>query len=203
MKKLLVESTNDSHFISHLFEKSTNSKKRFEIINCENISNLINRIPAELIASDTEVLGIVVDADQNLSKRWIELKKQFEKYGYQFSDIPQPEGEMLDKQGFYPKVGIWLMPDNLKTGILEDFITEIIPENDKLKPIVAGVLNDIESQELHLYKDIYRPKAFIHTWLAWQDEPGKPFGWAVTKRYFDLNASLAQTFVLWLKRVFE
>lgn len=206
MKKLLVESPNDSHFISHLFRNikrlGKNDDIGFEIFSCDGVSNIIKRIPPELIASDTESLAIVVDADEDLAKRWKEIKIVFEKYGYEIPETPKSEGEIIDKQGVYPKIGIWLMPNNLTTGILEDFITKIISEDDKLKPIVIEILDDIEKKGLHLYKSQYRPKALIHTWLAWQKEPGKPFGWAITLGYFDSNSELTKTFISWLDKLF-
>jgi hypothetical protein len=46
------------------------------------------------------------------------------------------------------------------------------------------------------------PKAQIHTWLAWQEEPGQPFGIAVTARYLDADAPHAQKLVDWVRRLF-
>lgn len=198
MKKLLVESHNDAHFIENLFKKAQGKHLSFKVINCEGISKLLGRIPAELIASDTETLAIVVDADDDLAKRWQEVKEVFQKFDYIVPENPKLEGVIIEAQGLFPKVGIWLMPNNLTTGILEDFIAKIIKEDDKLKPIVYEILDDIERQKLHLYKPQSRPKAFIHTWLAWQKDPGKPFGWAITLGYFDLNATLTKTFITWL-----
>jgi hypothetical protein len=46
-------------------------------------------------------------------------------------------------------------------------------------------------------------KAQLHTWLAWQDEPGTQLGLAVKRRYLQGDAPLAADFVHWLKRLFE
>jgi hypothetical protein len=206
MKKLLVESPNDQHFIKNLFKKikglGEKDNVEFEIVPCGGISEVLKRIPAELITPGIETLAIVVDADEDLLRNWNDVKKVFEKYNYQISETPKSEGEIIDKQGVYPKIGIWLMPNNLTTGILEDFIAKIISEDDKLKPIVIEILDDIEKKGLHLYKPQYRPKALIHTWLAWQKEPGKPFGWAITLGYFDSDSKLTKTFISWLDKLF-
>ena len=42
----------------------------------------------------------------------------------------------------------------------------------------------------------------MHTWLAWQEEPGIPLGLAVTKRYLDVDHVLARQFLQWLQRLF-
>jgi hypothetical protein len=46
-------------------------------------------------------------------------------------------------------------------------------------------------------------KANIHTWLAWQEEPGKPMGQAITKRYLDAAAPHAQQLMDWLCKLFD
>lgn len=201
--KLLVESPNDLHFITHLFEKATKQKVGFEIINCENISKLLDSIPARLLESGTQKLGIVIDADEDLLKRWKEVSKKFVANGYPLNELPQADGEIITGPHRKPTIGIWVMPNNLKTGILEDFIIELIPQGDDLQPFAEKILSEIEEKSLKRYPERYHSKALIHTWLAWQDEPGKPFGWAVTKRYFDIDALLAQKFINWLNRLFN
>jgi hypothetical protein len=52
-------------------------------------------------------------------------------------------------------------------------------------------------------KPTYETKALIHTWLAWQEEPGTPLGLAIKRQYFAGDAPLAAEFVNWLKRLFE
>lgn len=46
-------------------------------------------------------------------------------------------------------------------------------------------------------------KAMIHTWLAWQREPGRPMGLAITKRFLDPEAPSAMEFVAWVRRLFD
>ena len=38
-------------------------------------------------------------------------------------------------------------------------------------------------------------KAQVHTFLAWQDEPGRPMGESITRRYFQIDAPKALNFV--------
>lgn len=44
-------------------------------------------------------------------------------------------------------------------------------------------------------------KALVRTRLAWQDEPGRPLGPAITEGYFDLDEALAQRFIDWARRL--
>jgi len=45
-------------------------------------------------------------------------------------------------------------------------------------------------------------KAILHAWLAWQSNPGCPYGTAITAHYFAHNAELAMRFVDWYARLF-
>ena len=54
----------------------------------------------------------------------------------------------------------------------------------------------------HVLKPLDEPKAVIHTWLAWQKEPGRPFGTAITARFLDPNVPEVDVLVAWLKRLF-
>jgi len=117
-----------------------------------------------------------------------------------------PRSDSLEQ----PKVGIWVMPDNQSTGCLEDFLQNLIGKDDKLhahaKDFVAGLpekrfLNNKEPEESEFNK-IHRSKAIMHTWLAWQEEPGKPFGQSITAHYLDPNLPLGQTFAAWLHKLF-
>ncbi len=45
-------------------------------------------------------------------------------------------------------------------------------------------------------------KAKLHTFLAWQEEPGKPIGQAVTAKYLNPNAPQAAEFIQWLRALF-
>jgi len=94
------------------------------------------------------------------------------------------------------------MPNNRLPGMLEDFVRMLIPGGDALVPEAEGALSIIEGKRLRRYAPQYRPKAFIHTWLAWQEEPGKPMGLAITKKDLNPGSPQADVFVAWLRRLF-
>ena len=70
------------------------------------------------------------------------------------------------------------------------------------KPGRILLVEGVEDREVVYQFCNYRSKALIHTWLAWQEDPGTPLGLAVTKRYLDGDHALAQQFVQWLLRLF-
>jgi hypothetical protein len=94
------------------------------------------------------------------------------------------------------------MPDNSLPGMLEDFVRMLIPQGDELASEADGVLSTIEDKGLQRYAPQDRSKAFIHTWLAWQEEPGRPMGAAITRKYLIPDSSQADVFAAWLRRLF-
>jgi len=108
-----------------------------------------------------------------------------------------PSGTLL------PKVGVWLMPDNQSNGILEDFLRLLVPTPNELLGHAQQSINDIpDGHRLFASKD--EPKALMHTWLAWQEEPGKPFGTAIKAQYLKANAAIPEVanLINWLRELF-
>ena len=95
------------------------------------------------------------------------------------------------------------MPDNKLPGMLEDFVIYLIPSEDKLREKAAVILNEIETEKLNSYSLTHRPKALIHTWLAWQSKPGMPMGQAITAKALSNDSTIARIFVTWLNNLFK
>ena len=204
-KKLLVEGNDDQHVIWALCkckDKEFNipKEKEFDVIDCEGINELYKEIPVRLKQSNIETLGIIIDADTDINNRWINIKNIFLKQGFHIPDDLPSTGLVLSNDDI--KIGVWIMPNNNINGMLEDFISFLIPEDDKLLPIVRTTLNDIESKKLNNYSSIHRSKAEIHSWLAWQKEPGTPMGFSITKRYLTTDNESCKQLINWLKELF-
>jgi hypothetical protein len=205
-QQLLVEGNDDLHVISSLCEKFE-IKESFEIKDCEGKDKLLDKLPTLLKGSGSlTTIGVVLDADTDLNNRWKEVCDILKKSG-KYEDIP----ETCDKNGtiIFPKeeddikVGVWLMPNNNDKGMLEDFISFLISEDDKLLPKVDKALSEIEEEKLNQYKEIHKSKARIHTWLAWQEDPGTPMGLAITKKYLSTTPIICQDFISWLNKLFN
>ncbi|MGK7938617.1 MAG: DUF3226 domain-containing protein [Crocosphaera sp.] len=46
-------------------------------------------------------------------------------------------------------------------------------------------------------------KAFIHTWLAWQKEPGMPMGLSITAKVLKNNPAIAELFINCLNQLYQ
>jgi len=170
----------------------------------EGVEALLNGLPEKLKAENLRRLGIVVDADRNLSGRWQSVKHKLSSIGYR--DIPQsppPEGWVCAPSDPYlPRVGVWLMPNNQLPGMLEDFVAYVIPPGGTLHPKAEAILQELEQAGLNRYTLIHHPKALIHTWLAWQKTPAMPMGQAITAQVLSCDCPIALIFIEWLKHLF-
>jgi AAA15 family ATPase/GTPase len=50
--------------------------------------------------------------------------------------------------------------------------------------------------------EVDRSKAIIHTYLAWQKEPGRPMGQSITAKVLDPNLEIALSFITWIRTLF-
>jgi hypothetical protein len=201
---LLVEGKDDQHVCWALFQKRE-LPQLFEVRAHDGYSSLLEAVPVRLKESDTDALGIVVDADVDLRARWQAVRDRLSSSGY--SNLPlRPEAQGLviaaPSGSLLPRIGVWLMPNNQLPGILEDFVRFLVPPRDALFAYAQQCVDGITEKD-RLFSIALRPKAIIHTWLAWQDEPGRPLGLSITTGVLKHSAPQADAFVGWIRRLFS
>jgi hypothetical protein len=200
---LMVEGPNDEHVVKHFCDKRQIGK--IDLVDpYGGKPALLEGIEPRLLESDIVAVGILLDADDDISKSWHAVAARLTSAGY--SNVPaSPEidGTVITPppDTLLPRVGVWLMPDNQLPGILEDFLRFLVPQGDPLLAHADGAIERIPEGHRN-FPDRRRPKALIHTWLAWQEEPGKPLGQAITARYLDPSLPYADRFADWLRRTF-
>ena len=126
---LLVEGPDDYHFFGH-FRRLHGLDGIFRIEDGKGVPNILGTLTTRLRADNENHIGIVLDADftnvnGGVTARWNALTYALNEAGY--TDIPKrPEaaGTILI-QVDRPIVGIWLMPDNVEDGTLENFVSTI------------------------------------------------------------------------------
>jgi hypothetical protein len=201
---LLVEGPDDKHVLKHLCDARGVPVAFENIVSLGGVEHLLESLPFQLEQSGIEALGVVVDADTDLAARWQSLRDRLVKAGYEDLPIsPTPTGTILQPppDALLPRVGVWIMPDNQTKGILEDFLRFLVPAESRLFDHVQSSVKAIPSEEKR-FSQLAEPKALIHTWLAWQKEPGKPFGLAITEKFLDSRVAQVDVLVDWLKQLF-
>ena len=219
---MLVEGTNDLHVLRHLLRRhhihvrdaddrgSDERKFHFTVKQMRGISNLLEQLRARILAAEAKNLGIgvVVDADADAGKRWKEIVESCavpEKPSYAFPEkpckdgtiVPPPDGTLL------PRVGVWMMPDNRSEGEIEDFLKFLVPTTGDSRKLYEHVESSVGSiPPPARFQNKKRSKAELHTWLAWQEDPGTPMGLAIKKRFLEPNVQQADHLVAWVRRLF-
>ncbi len=208
-KVLLVEGKQDTRVIPELIEANgvnwgTRKKPIVYIRDYEGYSDLVDPdvIATELQASELSALGIIVDADDNPSQRWQSIRNACLK---SIPDLPETLSENglihITSQGI--KFGIWIMPDNKLQGMLETFLTYIIPtEHETLWQFVQEVTKEAKNKG-STFKTNHLDKANIYTWLAWQNPPGRQLHQAIMERILNPNHPNSQSFVTWFKTLYD
>lgn len=124
-KVLLVEGDTDCHVVMALC-KAHSVPKTFGIYECNGFEGVIKRLNGLINRPNPpQIIGIIVDADQSLSKRWQEITRKLKHYSYELPLIPNADGTIITSNSEEPKLGFWLMPNNQVCGMLEDFCADL------------------------------------------------------------------------------
>ena len=203
-KILLVEGTDDEHVLKHIC--GNRGVPQLDAVKPHGgVDQLLDSFPVRLKASgEGDIVGLVIDADTDLNARWLSLRDRLIQVGYASVPVnPAPDGTILAPPAdrLLPRVGIWIMPNNQTKGILEDFLRFLVPSDSRLFEHVKSTVESIPVGERR-FSLLAEPKAVIHTWLAWQEEPGKPYGVAITGKFLDPNVAQVDVLVSWLNRLF-
>jgi hypothetical protein len=208
---LFVEGRDDQHVVwalckAHAVVENFEVKRPIEqTAKADGIDQLFLLFEKQLQIGVATAVGIMLDANSDLDGRWRSILNCIQKTNsnYQLPDNPDITGTIIDSpDGYAPRLGIWIMPNNQLSGELEDFVSWLIPDKDALAPYAENVLTQIEANDLHHYRHKHS-KAFVHTWLAWQEQPGMPMGQAITAKALSADSPIAQIFIRWLNQLFN
>lgn len=152
-------------------------------------------------------VGVVVDADahpEGRLQRFTQILNSSSLYHLNEKTPLAAEGMITD--GIVvdaPRVGLWVMPDNQSHGMLEDFLAAMADTtHSELMEESEHAISNVEKRGIQLYSAQHRPKAKIHTYLAWQKDPGSTLPQAIQKHYLNVSSANARPFVTWIERLF-
>ena len=201
----MVEGTDDEHVLKHICGNH-GIPHLDEVKNCGSVEKLIENLGVRLplLIQEGDAIGVVIDADTDISARWQSIRDRITDFGYQnVPDQPDLDGTILDPPAgsYLPRLGVWIMPNNQTSGILEDFLHFLVPQPNILFDHAKASVAAIPEGERR-FKQLAEPKAVIHTWLAWQEEPRRPFGTAISACFLDPSVTEVDVLADWLKRLF-
>jgi len=144
-------------------------------------------------------IGVVLDADHPPYDRWAQLKKVLSGAGIELPARPATGGTILAGS---PRLGVWVMPDNAREGMIEDFLVGMVPEGDRVWQHALEAT--LRARELGApLKEIHLAKGAMHAWLSWQDPSGHPLGRALEYGTLRHDTPEACRFVTWFTDLFQ
>ena len=157
--------------------------------------------------SSGRAVGFVLDADASVRNRWRAMSNRLRRAGVAPPPAIPEDGFVGESGEYRARVGVWLMPDNRQEGAqgegtLERFLETLVEEADPLLPYAQEATARAKAAHGASYPDHDVKKAVLHAWLAWQEEPGLPYGTAIRAQYFRHDSPVAGNFVDWFCRLF-
>ena len=187
----------DEHVVWHLPNRHEGMPD-FYILQKEGIENLPDFMGLVILEPGRTAIGILVDANDDLNARWTALFNRLREEEIKVPESPEASGTILDCT---PRIDIWLIPDNYSSGELEDFVSEMIPDDDAVWPLARNYIDCIpEEHRRFAEKKIQRAK--LHAWLATREDP-RPMGFAICAGDLRVDGNLSTTFSVWLRKLFN
>lgn len=173
----------------------------FEICEAGGIDELLERIDVESTAPGREIVGFVLDGNDDPSARWAAIRHRLRQANLP-DDPPKPDPDgTIIRRTDGADVGVWMMPDNGSPGELEDFLATLIPQTDGLWGRSRKFVKCIPESDRKFPKG-KTLRAQIHVWLSVQKRPLRS-GQAIIANKLDLTGDLAQRFLSWLAELFD
>ena len=180
---LRVEGTDDTHAIVHLLLRHGVDCKNIPVSikhahgngdeSSGGVEPLLAGMETDVMASTGRSVGFVLDADEVPGDRWNAVCGRLKPVGLTLPDEIPPEGFVGDAGLVQARVGVWLMPDNRRSGALEEFLRDLVESKDPLLPLADTSTRHAKERGAR-FPDSDRHKAVLHAWLAWQERPGVP-----------------------------
>lgn len=203
---LHVEGEDDLHAIAHLLiqhgiDYDTKRSELPQIRIAGSVQKLLDGVQTAVILSNKRAVGFVLDADSPLLERWREVRERLATVQVETPETPLANGFIGSSEAHLARVGVWLMPDNQQDGKLETFLQTLVAERDRL--LDHSKEATCRAKQLGArFTEADQDKAVIRAWLAWQEEPGMPYGRAIRRRYFRHKSPAANAFVAWFRSLY-
>ena len=190
-----------------MWVETYNPRTEFEIIEKVSRKRLLDSIPIEVDRSGRQVLGIIMDADDDVADSWKKITCRFSEVGITLPGSPDTNGIIVDPGegptgGPLPRIGVWLMPDNKSKGELEDLAFSMIPSNDDTWKLAQSYVDGIPSPERKFQPDKI-DKAKLYAWLATRKEPSRMGAAVGAAGGLDASIPVCKDILAWLADLFR
>jgi len=212
-RRLLVEGDDDKRVVPYLLEAhgivwgESRSEAVVDIEAYGGIERILDEdvIAAELKVNRLKALGILIDANGDPKSRWRQLRNACLPSVPELPETLPEEGLIhVCQSGFAAdkRIGVWIFPDNRMEGVLETFLARLVPSRLEALWEWTDDLSDEARTKGAPFKEQHRIKARIHSWLAFQDPPGRQLHNAIMERTLDPESQSAKPFVRWFRELY-
>jgi hypothetical protein len=204
---LLVEGKDELRVLPELLELAgipwPKGAEPIRIEEQDGIQNILapGFIEATLKASGVIAVGILIDANGDPTARWAQLRARVAA-SYPAFPVELPATGVVHDVGDKPRIGVWVMPDNVRAGMLESLLLALRVGGEALHDHARDATDQARTLGAP-FRDSHREKAELHAWLAWQDPPGRQLHDAVRARIMPPAPPVTDGFVAWFRRLFE
>lgn len=167
-----------------------------------SLDDLISQIALGMIKN----LGIIIDADHvkdqsGIQKTKENLAEKLAPHGYTL--VETAEGIIAKNNDGLIDIGIWIMPNNISDGNIENWIEELVDHKEiPLYEKAQKAVSELKEENLQKFKESRVKKAQLATWFAWQKSPGHGLDFFFDTPLIDVNHIQYTNFCTWFKRTF-
>jgi hypothetical protein len=170
----------------------------------EGVFNYLPTLLTQLGDGNVIRLGVVVDADNPPNGDFVRTRDRItaivSPFGYNLVGAANGGMTYVSNDGL-ADFGLWVMPDNASSGLLEDWIKQCVHGDDQaLFHHAVGVVGALPTPPK--FSPIHLSKAEVATWMAWQKRPGHGLYRAVEDGLIDTRSPGYLALVAWLTHIF-
>lgn len=192
-KLLVVEGTEEVRFFYALLKHmNIDSVQVEEIQGKSKLPSFVKTLPIVPNYETVESIAIIRDADGDPKNAFQSVINSLKKAGLNY-----PGNHGAFSQG-RPKIGIFIMPDGLNPGMLENLCLNAIL-NDPAMRCVEEYFNCIAKAGISEPKPI--AKAKVYTWLASRENPARRVGEAAEAGYWPWDHVVFTDLLIFLKDI--
>jgi len=207
---LLVEGQDEKRLIPEVVERAlgrawepSKGVHLAEIVPCGSVEALLESLRVKWQEPGRQIVGVIVDCDDDLEARWQALRARASAALNAALPNAIPAEGLVAEVGEGRAFGVWIMPDNTSIGMLESFLQHLRPQQNQALLDHAKRSVEESSRLGAPWKGVHRDKAEIHTWLSWQDPPGRQLHQAVQQGMLDVSQPLSKKFAEWFERLYR
>lgn len=200
---ILVEGKDDESFMTEILKQcyQTQIITGITVKECGGKDQVFNILKSIIYGSENpDGIIIILDADINdIQNKMKKLNNALKGYIEEILSKKVQEKGLMTELNNGMTLGVWLMPDNIHDGMIEDFCKTLADQN-AIKAAEQYVEGCIE-KNLYKAKLTHKSKSIIYSYLAIQEKPCNRIGLAILQKKFKLQGKLWDKFKAWLDSI--